>query len=208
MTCTRCSINKAKRDCPALDAVICAKCCAAGREGSVNCPLTCEFLITAHQFEKKTADPREIPNQDIPADKAFLRRNEYLIVLIGATLLHATHLQADVDDRDLLAVLSSLVAMWREYVPDVMKGPHVADRAVVMIADRVAREIHAHRKQITQSGSEPPHNYDVLGSLAFLTRTAYGMNNGRPRCRSFLGFLNRSCTYEAKIKDEPLVVLA
>jgi len=194
--------------CPALDTLICPGCCAAGREGEIACHMSCEYLISAHQFEKKTANPKEIPDPDISTNQNFLRQNEYLIVTIGAALLHATHLQPDVDDRDLLAVLSSLVSAWRERVPQVMSIPFVCDRAVTMIAGRVAADINAHRQQIVQGGGTCASDSDVLGSLAFLSRTCYGLDNGRPKCRAFLGFLQRATPYEKVKKDEPLVVLA
>ena len=214
MTCTQCSTSKAKRSCPALDTTICTKCCAAGREADVACPLTCEYLLTAHQFERKVADKTKTPSQDIPTDKAFLSRNEDIIVLIGASLLHATHLQADVDDHDLLAVLSSLVATWREMTPRVMKEPYVCDRAVTMIADRVNADIGAFfqnasmkARQLGNSGSAPMPQ-DILGSLCFLQRICYASNNGKPKCRAFLLMLKKATPYEKTKKDEPLVVLA
>ena len=208
MTCPRCSTGKAKRSCLGLDTAICPKCCAAGREGDVKCPLTCEYLIAAHRFEKKTADPKAMPSADIPIDNNFLRVNEYLIAHIGSSLLYAVHLQTDVDDKDLLAVLSYMVSVWRERTQGVIKEPYVADRAVALIADRVATEIIAHQQQSIKRHGSCASAFEVLRSLVFLQRTCFGLQNGRPRCTAFLAFLKETMPYEKTGKDEPLVVLA
>jgi len=47
-TCPMCTSRKGKRYCPALDKLICSKCCAAHRLGLIQCPPDCEHLASEH----------------------------------------------------------------------------------------------------------------------------------------------------------------
>ena len=42
--CKHCGQKKGKRQCPALDDVICAQCCATHRLGTIQCPADCTYL--------------------------------------------------------------------------------------------------------------------------------------------------------------------
>jgi hypothetical protein len=54
--CPICNKQKGKRSCPALDKIICPRCCFQERERGLNCPLTCPYF----QKAKQTVRDKEI----------------------------------------------------------------------------------------------------------------------------------------------------
>ena len=84
MPCPICGIRKPRRYCPAVSSDICAICCATGREESIDCPLTCEYLHDAHLHETKPAyDPSKVPNADIKVTESFLAQHEVLLAFVA-----------------------------------------------------------------------------------------------------------------------------
>lgn len=208
MKCESCGIGKAKRICPALDKTICTGCCATGRETTVSCPLDCEYLYAAHCFESRQVDKDALPNSDVTVDRKFLKENEHTVSIICYSFIHSLRQQLNVDDADLRSLLVLLIEATK---PNTSVGIHrefqVCDKAASLIATRIQGHIENACRQISGSGGKPPSQDDFLRAMIFLQRTAFVMDNKRPKCRAFYGYLLRVCPEEKK-EDRPLVVLA
>ncbi len=191
MPCAICKTAKAKRFCPGLNEEICTPCCGQGREETIDCPLTCEYLAEAHKHEKKPQrNPEDMPGKDVPLDDEFLQANEFLIVLVGSAISEAARPHNNAIDTDAVAALESLAAAWRSRVAGIIfetkpVNPIAADMFEGFDA-RVA-EIRERMKKADTDQSLPDQT--VLGVLTFLQRVAFGLNNGRSKCKAFLVFL-------------------
>lgn len=191
MPCAICKTAKARRFCPGVREEICSACCGVGREETIDCLLTCEYLAEAHKHEKKpAADPDAMPGKDVPIDDEFLHTNEFLIVLLGSAMSEAARSHTSAIDADAVTALESLATTWRSQVAGIYYetkpvNPIAADMFEGLQA-RVA-EIRERMKKADSDQSLPDQT--VLGVLVFLQRVAFGLNNGRSKCKAFLVFL-------------------
>jgi hypothetical protein len=189
--CAICKTAKARRFCPGVREEICSACCGQGREETIDCPLTCEYLAEAHKHEKKPpSDPEAMPGKDVPIDDEFLHANEFLIVLLGSAISEAARPHANAIDADAVTALESLATTWRSRVAGIYYETKPVNPIAANIFEgfeaRVA-EIRERMKKADTDQSLPDQT--VLGVLVFLQRVAFGLNNGRSKCKAFLVFL-------------------
>lgn len=209
MPCAICKTAKARRFCPGIREEICTGCCGIGREETIDCPLTCEYLAEAHKHEKKpAADPGGMPGKDVPIDDEFLHINEFLIVLLGSAILEAARPHANATDADAAVALDSLATTWRTLVAGIYyETKPVNPIAADMFESFKARveEIRQRMKQADTEQSLPDQT--VLGVLVFLQRAAFGLNNGRSKCKAFLVFLLQFYVDMKKEEEEDAAAL-
>lgn len=193
MPCAICKTAKAKRFCPGLNEEICTACCGAGREETIACPLTCEYLAEAHRHEKKPAsDPEAMPGKDIPLDDDFLRANEFLIVLLGSSMSEAVRAHASATDADAVAALNALTATWRTLVSGIYYETKPVSPVALDMFDAVKARVEDMRTRMKAAeATQSLPDTVVLGVLTFLQRVAFGLNNGRSKCKAFLVFLSQ-----------------
>ncbi len=216
MTCAICKTAKAKRYCPGIREEICPGCCGAGREQTIDCPLNCEYLAEAHRHEKKPVhDPSLMPSQDVQLEDEFLRAHEFLIVLLGSAMYEAARAFPEALDTDAVTALDSLVAARRS----LDSGIYIENKPVNPIAASMYEKVIARIEDITArlkeaSETEKMPENAVLGALVFLQRVAFGLNNGRARCKAFLVFLSQFYVdmkaeeaAEAVGSEEPKIIL-
>jgi len=217
--CAICKTAKARRFCPGVREEICTGCCGTGREVTIDCPLNCEYLAEAHRHEKKPpTDPEAMPGKDVPLDDDFLRTNEFLIVLLGSAVSEAVQAFPNAIDTDAVEALDSLAKTWRTLVAGIYYETKPVNPIAAEMYDAVqarVEELRARIKDAEVAQSLP--DAVVLGVLVFLQRVAFGMNNGRPKCKAFLVFLEQFYVDMKKEEeedetglasgDEPLVIL-
>jgi hypothetical protein len=216
--CAICKTAKTKRFCPGLNEQICTACCGAGREETIDCPLTCEYLAEAHLHEKKPpSDPEATPGKDVPIDDDFLRANEFLIVLVGSAMFDAVRPHTSATDTDAVDALDSLARTWRTLVAGIYYETKPVNPVAMDIFDGVKAGVENIRNRMKEAGTtQSLPDAVVLGVLVFLQRVAFGLNNGRSKCKAFLVFLSqfyvdtRDDEEEASglaVDDAPRVVL-
>ena len=213
--CAICKTAKAKRFCPGVHEEICTACCGAGREETIDCPVTCEFLIEAHRHEKRPqADPAKMPGQDVPIDDEFLHKNEFLIVLLGSAIFEPVQEDVKAVDADAVDALDALTKTWRTLDAGIYYETKPVNPVALEMYDAVKNRIEDIRTRIKKAESAAPLTDNVvLGVLTFFQRVAFGLNNGRSRCKTFLEFLSQSYVDMAEEEEtadaveEPRVIL-
>jgi hypothetical protein len=191
--CAICKTAKARRFCPGVHEEICTACCGKGREETIDCPLTCEYLAEAHKHEKKPAsDPEAMPGKDVPIDDEFLHTNEFLIVLLGSALSEASRPHPNATDADAVAALDSLAATWRSQIAGVIYETKPVNPIAADLFEGFQARVEDIRERMKKADSEQSlPDQTVLGVLVFLQRVAFGLNNGRSKCKAFLVFLSQ-----------------
>lgn len=204
MPCAICKTAKAKRFCPALHEEICTACCGAGREETIDCPLNCEYLAEAHLHEKKPpTDPEAMPGKDVPIDDDFLRANEFLMVLLGSAMFEAVRPHVSATDADAVDALDSLARTWRTLVAGIYYETKPVNPVALDMFDAVKARVENLRTRMKDAGTtESLPDSVVLGVLVFLQRVAFGLNNGRSKCKAFLVFLSQFYVDTSKDEDE------
>jgi hypothetical protein len=163
--CSLCETRKPRRRCPAVRGGICAQCCGAEREETIDCPFDCEYLREARRREKLVpVEPDTFPNPDIPVSESFLREHE---------------------------ALASLVRTYRTLQSGLVYETLPSGGVASVIHSRVQQALNELRQQVTQSSGAASmfRDSEVLGILVFLERLAINRNNGRRRGKVFLDFL-------------------
>jgi len=186
MPCAICHKRKPKRHCPGVNGEICSLCCGTERENSITCPLDCPYLQEAHRYEWERNPGEEMQEVPYPQHEIldnFLYHHDAFIGMIAVAMLKRSLELPAVQDSDLREALDGLIrtretlasGLYYESVP-TMPVPEALFRAVQELLADTGPKV-----QMKES--------DVMKCLVFLARLAAARYNGRPRCRSFLGFL-------------------
>ena len=194
MTCPICSIRKEKRFCPAVHGRICPQCCGERREVTLDCPSDCPYLLQAREHEKpRPADevnPADLFLQVELTDQ-FIYESEHLIMGLSFALAKSAHANRMLNDRDLIAALTSLAKSYETLVNSglVYETPtaNVAHQAVAAEVQNMVKEYREAEQKHT--GVTRLRDSEVLRALVFLVRMAHGRTSGRPRSRAFIDFL-------------------
>ena len=194
MTCAICEIRKEKRFCPAVHGRICPQCCGEQREVTLDCPSDCPYLIQAREHEKTRPadqiDPAglflqvEVPDQ-------FMYEKEHLLMGLTYALAKAARSDRSLNDRDLIAALSALAAIYERHVNS---GLHYEQPLTSEPRRKVAAEVEKMLKEFREAeqkhmGYSTVKESDILKAMVFLVRLAQGRTSGRPKSRAFVEFL-------------------
>jgi hypothetical protein len=194
LACAICESRKEKRFCPAVHGRICPICCGTEREVTLDCPSDCPYLQQARQHER----PRDLAELEpaalfqqvtIPQDLPY--RREPLLMGLSYTLAQSGRRNRELNDRDLMAVLTSMAKSYETLVSSglVYESP-TANPAQQVIAAELQKSIEGYRQaEQKQLGYSTLRDSEILQALVFLLRLGLARTSGRPRSRAFLEFL-------------------
>jgi len=194
LSCAICEIRKEKRFCPAVHGRICPQCCGEQREVTLDCPNDCPYLRQAREHEKPRSaeqiDPKDLLLQVEVSDQ-FLYEREHLLMGLTYALAKAARSDKILNDRDLLAALSSLAT---GYERRVNSGLHYEQPLTSESQRKVAIEVENMLKEYREAeqkhlGYSTVRESDVMKALVFLLRLGHGRTSGRPKSRAFVEFL-------------------
>jgi hypothetical protein len=192
--CKLCETRRPRRSCPGIGGDICAPCCGAEREITVNCPLECPYLQEARGHEKRVElKLEELPNRDVKVTERFLLEHQQLVTFVGMTLLDTALQTPGAVDADVREALESLIRTFRT----LQSGLYYETRPANLLASAIHQRMQQHFEEFRQrererSGLNAVRDAELLGVLVFWQRSALTTNNGRRLGRSFLGFLRDS----------------
>ena len=190
MKCKICNTRKPRRYCPGVGDDICSICCGSEREVTVNCPLDCQYLVEARQHEKlPVATTEQIPNQDVKISEEFLRDHEPLLIFLGAKLLEASVETAGAVDSDVQEALESLIRTYRTLESGLYYETRPNNLLSAGIHQKIQDAVQELRKELSEKGSAPIRDAEIMGVLVFLERVGLHQRNGRPRGRAFIDYL-------------------
>ncbi|HEY4086726.1 MAG TPA: hypothetical protein VGM43_12345 [Bryobacteraceae bacterium] len=193
MACAVCKTAKAKRFCPGLNTDICTACCGTGREETIDCAISCQYLADAHKHEKKPVrDPKLTPGADIELSDDFLRGHEFVIVLLGSAMSEGIRRFPNAMDADAVDALDHLSKTWRAMDSGLVYESAPVNPIAIAMFDAVTKRVEELRERIREAdATQTLPDKAILGVIVFLQRVAFGLNNGRSRCKAFLVFLSQ-----------------
>ncbi|HBY61795.1 MAG TPA: hypothetical protein DEH78_18395 [Solibacterales bacterium] len=158
---------------------------------SVSCPLDCEYLQQAREFDRVAeVDPKNFPNADIEVSDKFLRENEMLLLLAASTVFTAAMSTEGAVDSDVREALDSLVKTYRTAQSGLIYESLPNNPIAAMMHRAVQQHIDDFRRQLAErQGMNTIRDATLLGLLVFLQRLEIQHNNGRRRGRAFIHFL-------------------
>ena len=189
--CKLCGKRRARRHCPGVGGDICAQCCGAGRENTIDCPSACEHLRQARLHEAPPpVSEQELPNRDIRLSEDFIREHEPLLLTLALALKKAmeTGQAVDLDARE---GLEALIRTYRTLQSGLIYETRPQNPYAAAIRESLRESIEEFRKRMAEElGMQTLRDADILGTLVFVQRLEIQHNNGRRRGRAFLDFLN------------------
>ena len=180
--CGQCGQRPPRRQCPALQAEICAPCCGEERERTIDCPFDCAYLLQAREREPMFALPAAYPNQDLDTGERFLRAHEPLLLTMVGMLFFAA-VKAGAADLDVRAALGAMIRERRGGECELDLG----ERAALVKAEFEARFAEFEAKASAEGAAFEAR--DVLRILAFFEREELQYNNQRPKSRAYIDWL-------------------
>lgn len=193
--------------------MICAICCGAEREVSIDCPSDCRYLLEARRYEaehRKPVPADEVPYPDgrIPAGLLHLHRP--VVSGLGLSILRLAAESRALNDTDIIASLGALADAYRTLCSSGLyyeKPPD--DRLRTELYRRLGEFLNDYRKPENQQPDHPPlRDTEVFLLLVFLMRIARHHHNHRPRSRAFLDYLRAQYPAEALAAPEPPRIVA
>ncbi len=205
--CVLCEKRKPRRYCPGVRGDICAPCCGAEREMTVDCPLDCEYLRDARLHEKeRDVDPREFPHLDIKITEDFLRANQELYLISTHFLLESVLATQSAVDADVREALEAIVRTFRTLDSGLVYETRPSNPYAAEIQERFQKRLDGFREKIAEdTGVHSIRNSDLLGILVFLQRLEIQHNNGRRRGRAYIDFLRGYFPSTAKEAESKIV---
>jgi hypothetical protein len=192
VSCPVCEKHKAARFCLAKGEKICAVCCGTEREVSIDCPVDCSYLISAHRYEDehRRSLPADTPLLDEKIPQQIVHIHQQLMTAIAFSIAKFCTVQPSAADPDVLAAIQALAEMHRtlssgiiyERAPDAPL-PRELYAALAAFLGEIKKQ------QSEQTNTAPIKNMDIFYLLVFLYRMGLLRTNGRPRSRRFIEFL-------------------
>lgn len=186
--CRLCEKKPPRRYCPALTTEICAPCCGAEREQSIDCPLDCDHLREARRHEKlPELDARTLPHAEIELSDAFLEHNQELAIITGRILLVGALDTQGIVDSDMRDALDALVRTYKTSDSGLVYESRSANTYATAIQQRFQAEVERFREMVAhQTGTHAVKDKDLLGMLVFWQRMELQRSNGRRKGRAFI----------------------
>jgi len=207
--CAICKKKKARRECPGIRGSICAPCCGAEREVTVDCPLDCVYLREARRHEPEPILlAKDIPFPEIEISDGFLAEHEQFIGRIAFQLLRHSLENPKTTDNDLQGAMEKLVRTYETLSSGIYYESLPEEASQIAAFRDVKKFLDDYQEKERQKGSLTPlREADVIRALVFLSRLAAVHSNHRARGRAFIDFLRGTYPESAVPKEESRLIV-
>jgi len=207
--CVICNKRKARRECPGVRGWICAPCCGAEREVTVDCPFECVYLREARKHEREQTPTLEsMPFPGIEVSDAFLAEHEQLVGQIGLRMVRYALEHPKTVDKDLQAAMEKLVKTYETLSSGIYYESLPEEGSQIGLFRDVKKFLDEYQEKERQKGDVAPlKTGDVIQALVFLSRLGVLHSNQRPRGRAFIDFLRQLYPEAATRPDEPKLIV-
>jgi len=210
MACPICEKRPPKRFCPAKSEKICAICCGREREVSIDCLLSCHYLISAHRHEaehRKPIAPEEFPYRDLKVSPDFVYQQWAAITGLANTILAFRTRDKNLNDAAAIQAIEALAETYRTLGTDIYyERPPDASEPRALYA-RLAEFLGEFRKKQDHADVPDLKDSDVFHLLVFLLRVGKQETNSRPRSVAFIGFLSEKFPLGETVQEPPRIVI-
>jgi hypothetical protein len=115
MKCCLCDQRKAKRNCPAKSALICAQCCGEKRILEIICPESCQYLKAGREREVEDYGKRlrSLDENMQERNRRILQNSQDAIVRLEYAISRERLLSHDLTDKDVSQAVDILLETYR-----------------------------------------------------------------------------------------------
>ena len=204
MLCPICQKRKPGRFCPAKAEKICALCCGAEREVTIDCPPDCGYLLSAHRYENE--HPRSLgadtPLLDVRITSDTIQAHGQFLSAVAFTIAKFCAAQPSATDPDVVAAVFALAETYKTLVGGIVyeQAPTIpVQRELYHALSAFVAEV---KQQATQTSIGAVKDSEIFQLLVFLFRMGLLRTNGRPRSRRFIEFLRGQFPGAQELKRE------
>lgn len=217
-TCPICERRRGKRFCPGLSRsrwagpgkgeTICAQCCGAQRETTIDCPADCPYLVAAHRYEaQRPRQPKEMAFPKVSVTEAFLEANQNLLVGLSLLILRQAEDNADIRDGEVLEALDALARGYQTLESGLYYEQPPTAPAALALYTALVEFLKQHTEELQKRTGASLRPADVLRAVVFLRRLGQLEGNGRARSRRYLNFLRRQLPAQPGASSEPRLIV-
>jgi hypothetical protein len=204
LSCPICEKRKGARFCPAKGEKICAICCGTEREVTIDCPVDCSYLTSAHRYEDEhqRAIPADTPLLDVKVPSDLIHIHQQLMGALAFSIAKFCMSHWEATDSDILAALLALAETHKTMITGIYyetQPPGLVSRQIYAAVSNFLVEL---KQQIQQAGRSGPKDADIFHLVVFLYRMGLLRTNGRPRSRRYVEFLRGQFPESHDVKRE------
>jgi hypothetical protein len=202
--CPICEKRKAERFCPAKGEKICAVCCGREREVTIDCPVDCTYLISAHRYEDKHQRqlPDDTPLLDVTLSSDIIHTHQQLMAVLAFTIAKFCATHGEANDCDALSSIHALAETTRTLMTGIYYETQPAGQLRRELYAALTALITDVKQKQAQQGGAALKDSDFFYLLVFLYRMGLLRTNGRPRSRRYIEFLRSQFPEVQELKRE------
>jgi hypothetical protein len=161
----------------------------------VSCPLDCNYLIEARQFERyeEPQKPEDLPNMDVELTDEWFEDHQPVVYFTHIFVAETFNETREAVDSDFREALDSLCTTYRTARSGLIYESLPTNPIAANIHRSIQERFRDFRQKVSESG-QVLREVDIFNSLVYMQRMALLMNNGRRRGRAFihhvLGFVS------------------
>ena len=204
MLCPICEKRKPGRFCPAKGEKICPVCCGTEREVTIDCPVDCAYLVSAHRYEEQHPRtlPADTPLLEVRLTSDVVHTHQQLLSAIAFTIARFCAEHHEANDLDVLEAIQSLAEAYKTLASGIVyeKLPQLpVQRDLYTTLSNFLTESNQ-QKTTTSFGNAK--DSELFQLLVFLYRMGLMHTNGRPRARRFIEYLRSQFPDAKELKRE------
>jgi hypothetical protein len=204
VSCPICEKRKAERFCPAKGEKICAVCCGREREVTIDCPVDCSYLISAHRYEDEHQRqlPPDTPLLDVTLPSDIIHTHQQLMAVLAFTIAKFCVTHREATDNDVLAAIQALAETTRTLMTGIYYETQPAGQLRRELYAALSAFVAEVKQKQAQQGGAALKDSDFFYLLVFLYRMGLLRTNGRPRSRRDIEFLRGQFPEVQELKRE------
>ena len=191
MLCPICEKRKPGRYCPAKGAKICPVCCGTEREVTIDCPVDCAYLVSAHRYEEQHPRtlPADTPLLEVRLTSDVVHAHQQLLSAIAFTIARFCAEHHEATDPDVLAAMQSLAESYKTLAAGIVYEQPPALPVQRELYETLSKFFADAKQQKGPSAFGNAKDSELFQLLVFLYRMGLMHTNGRPRARRFIEYL-------------------
>jgi hypothetical protein len=149
MKCGLCNLKKAKRHCPAKNALICPQCCGEKRVLEIDCPETCPYLIAGRKRDVADYSRRigTLNLKDHDRNSRVFRDHQDVIAHLEYAIARERMASRDLRDRDVMQAVDILLDTYRTEDNGVLYEKTSEDLRIEPLRRELRKAIESLRNQ-------------------------------------------------------------
>jgi len=208
--CSSCHRRKGKRECPALNGLICTPCCGEKRVSEIHCPSDCRYLSSGRQYQtdkKYIAIIRETPEPSKRARilEALRDPHEFLLTLEQSVRAFSMGFSS-LKDHNVRSAYELVQSTYQTENKGIIYEHKSSDPLVQPLVRQLRADLEAHRNRLLAEG-ERLDLQEILNCLELSILDVSHHISRNPEGTEYLDFIRRNVPDEQENPDDSGIII-